>query len=238
MLDFLLGFFPAHPDPALAGVIIGLVLPALLYGPLFVLMFAMKKAAHGGSYERRGSLSRKCYRPPLAYAFGAVGFALFYPALLAALLPDSVFAPVFQRWVAPGHPGLGRDLLLAACVVGLACWGAACWLRRCALTLNLQERTYRSVDLTSFSLRPQSGSWRDIAGVHVYSSNRRRPNESFVYYVGLKLPGGRKVYSVLGGFRRQAQAEAFAAKMARELELPLTSDAVGQVEKGRSGRGF
>ncbi len=238
MLHYLLGFFPAHPDPALAGVIIGLCVPALIYGPLFVLMFAMRKVARAGSYERRGALSRKSYRPPLAYAFGAVAFVLFYPALLAATLPDSVFAPLLQRWVAPGHPGLGRDLLLAACAAGLACWGATSWLRRCTLTLNLQERTYRSVDLSSLSLRAQSGSWRDIAGVHVYSNNRRRPKESFVYYVGLQLPGGRKVYSVLGGFRRQEQAEAFAAKAAGEMGLPLLRDAVRQVEKGRSGRGY
>ena len=121
-------------------------------------MFAMRKVARGGSYERSGVLSRKRYRPPLAYAFGAVAFGLFYPALLAALLPDSVFAPLFQRWAAPAHPGMARDLISAACVVGLACWGTTSWLRRCTLTLNLQERTYRSVDLSSLSLRTQSGS--------------------------------------------------------------------------------
>lgn len=228
MLNSLFAYF----EPVLVGELFS------LYGPLFVLIFVMKKAARSGSYERRGMLSRKRYRPPLAYAFGAVALVLFYPALMAALLPDSVFAPLFQRWAAPGHPGVARDLISATCVVGLACWGATSWLRRCTLTLNLQERTYRSVDLSSLSLRAQSGSWGDIAGVHIYGNNRRRPNESFAYYVGLQLPGGRKVYSVLGGFRRQEQAEAFAAKAAGELGLPLLTDAVRQVEKGRSGRGF
>lgn len=129
---------------------------------------------------------------------------------------------------------MARDLLVVSCVVGLAGWGAVRWLRRCTLTLNLSERTYRSADLSSLTLKAQSGSWGDIAGVHVYTSTRRRPEESFAYFVGLKLPGGRKVYSVLGGFKRREQAEAFAAKVAGELGLPLILEGMSRIERGRS----
>lgn len=234
MLDFL----PANINPGLFGIIVGVVVSCQVWGPLIALFFAMLTAARSGSYERRSANLCKVYRPPFAFAYGIVAFMLIYPAYAAAILPHSVWEPVFQRWTAPGHPGMGRDLLLALCVAGLACGGAALWLRRYALTLNLQERTYRSVDSGGLSLKTRSGSWQDIAGVHVYSNNPRSPDARIVYFVGLKLPGGKKVYSVLGGFRRQEQAEAFAAKAAGELGLPLLTDAVRQVEKGRSGRGF
>ncbi len=127
---------------------------------------------------------------------------------------------------------------MAACFVGLAFGGAVLWLRCYALTLNLQERTYRSVDSGGLSLKVRSGSWQDIAGVHVYSNNDRSPDARIVYFVGLKLHDNRKIYSVLGGFKHREQAKAFAAKSARELGLPLISDTVHQVEKGRSGRSF
>lgn len=234
----MLHFLPASINTGLSDDIALLAMISGLLGPQLALMFAMRKAARGGSYERRFAGSRKVYSPPPAFACGAVAFVLFYPVLLFAEIPHSVFAPVFQRWAAPSHPGMARDLLLVACVIGLACGAAIRVLRCCTLTLNLQERTYRSVDLSSLSLKAQSGSWVDIAGVHVYSGNRRRPDEGIAYFVGLKLPGGRKVYSVLGGFRRREQAEAYAAKAARELGLLLLSDTGYQVEKGRSGRGF
>lgn len=235
MSDFLLHDLPKGINPGLFGAIAALVSGGAIYGPLLVLLFAMRKVARGGSYECRSGRAHKVYSPPPGFAFGAVSFVLCYPVLLAAW-NGFLLAPVFQRWTAPGHPSMARDLLLVAGTVGLACWGAIRWLRCYALTLNLQERTYRSVPSSGFSLRAENGSWQDIAGIHIYTSNRRRPEESFAYFVGLKLYGGRKVYSVLGGFRRREQAEAYAAKAARELGLPLISDTVQQVERGRSGR--
>ena len=224
-------------NPALVGIIGGIVISCLLWGPVVALCFAMLTAARGGSYERRSTNSRKVYRPPFAVAYSIVGF-LLYSAYLVAIRPDSILAPVFQRWAAPGHPRLWRDLLLAVCAIALAFGGAVLWLRCYALTLNLQERTYRSVDTGGLSLKVRSGSWQDIAGVHVYSNNDRTAGASYVYFVGLKLHDNRKIYSVLGGFRHREQAKAFAAKMARELGLPLISDTWQQARKGQRRRGF
>ena len=233
-----LDFLPANINPALFGIIGGIVISCIVWGPLVALCFAMLPAAWSGSYERRSANSHKVYRPPFAVAYGIVAF-LLYSVYTVAIRPHSMLAPVFQRWAAPGHPGMARDLLLALCAVGLAFGGAVLWLRCYALTLNLQERTYRSVDSGGLSLKTRSGSWQDIAGVHVYSNNDRSTDASFVYFVGLKLYGTKKVYSVLGGFKHREQAKAFAAKAARELGLPLISDAWHQVKKGRSsGRRF
>ncbi len=224
-------------NPALVGIIGGVVVGCQVHGPIFVLMLAMLRAARSGSYERRSANSRKVYRPPFAVACGIVAFML-YPVYMAAILPHSMLAPVFQRWAAPGHPGLGRDLLLALCAAGLAFGGAVLWLRCYALTLNLQERTYRSVDSGGLSLKTRSGSWQDIAGVQIYSNNDRSLDKRIVYFVGLKLHDNRKIYSVLGGFRHREQAKAFAAKAARELGLPLISDTWQQARKGQRRRGF
>lgn len=232
-----LDFLPANINPALFGIIAGVVVSCQVWGPVVALCFAMLTAARSGSYERRSANSRKVYRPPCAVAYGIVAFML-YSAYTVAIWPHSMLAPIFQRWAAPGHPGLWRDLLLAACAIGLAFGGAVLWLRCYALTLNLQERTYRSVDSGGLSLKPRSGSWQDIAGVHIYSNNPRSADSSFVYFVGLKLHDNRKIYSVLGGFRHREQAKAFAAKMARELGLPLISDTWHQVKKGRRRRGL
>lgn len=233
----MLHFLPANINPGLFGIMVGVVVVCQVWGPVVALCFAMLTAARGGSYERRSANSRKVYRPPSVIAYGSVMFML-YPVYAAATLPHSVLAPVFQRWAAPGHPGLWRDLLLPVCAIGLAFGGAVLWLRCYALTLNLQERTYRSVDSGGLSLKPRSGSWQDIAGVHVYSNNDRTAGASFVYFVGLKLYDNRKIYSVLGGFRHREQAKTFAAKMAKELGLPLISDTWHQVKKGRRRRGL
>lgn len=237
-----LDFLPANINPALFGIIAGVVIACQCWGPVVALCFAMLTAARSGSYERRSANSRKVYRPPFAVAYGIVGFLLYSAYMVAiymvAILPHSMLAPVFQRWAAPGHPGLGQDLLLALCVVGSAFGGAVLWLRCYALTLNLQERTYRSVDSGGLSLKTRSGSWQDIAGVNVYSNNDRTADASFVYFVGLKLHDNRKIYSVLGGFKHREQAKAFAAKTAGELGLPLISDTWHQAKKGRRRRGF
>ena len=232
-----LHFLPANINPGLFGIIAGLAVVCVVHGPIFVLMLTMLTAARSGSYERRSANSRKVYRPPFAVAYGIIG-ALLYSTYAVAIWPHSMLAPVFQRWAMPGHPGLWRDLLLAVCAIGLAFGGAALWLRCYALTLNLQERTYRSVDSGGLSLKTRSGSWQDIAGVHVYSNNDRTAGASFVYFVGLKLHNNRKIYSVLGGFRHREQAKAFAAKAAQELSLPLISDTWQQARKGQRRRGF
>ncbi len=151
-----------------------------------------------------------------------VDIVLFLGALIAA---SAIFPGLFGAVINPvqakiwTHPEMLEDLLLFALLSAAVYAGAIKWYRKTfLLVLNLEQRTYRTMDVVGGNLRPKTGTWDDIAGICVRRASARG---SIYYLVQLKWREQAKLAGNLGGFSKPDRAESFAAQMARELSLPV-----------------
>ena len=183
-------------------------------------------ALASGSYRRRASPSEMMFLKPTAQVVFVVTLALYVAELCAVVaspkLLDTVIALVRgSLWT---HPEVVKDALLWALPIAAVYAGAIWWYRKTfALVLNLDRRTYRTMDFTGGNLCPKTGTWEDIAGICIKQSSTKGGR---FYFVQLKWCGQAKLAASLGGFSKLDRAEAFAAQIGRELGLPVVGSEV------------
>ncbi len=198
---------------------------AALYAPMLVTgVFAMN-ALGAGSYRRKATRSGVVFlRPVSSVVFGVT--MLLNLAAMAALasdpdLEDALFVPVHLGSYVSTRPEAAKVALTAGAAVAFLYWGVLRWyVKTFALVLNLERRTYSTVDFSHVLLKKKTGSWNDITGVNV---TRTSAKGTVIFHVRLKLHSPASLTLSLGGFSERDRAEAFAAQMARELDLPLVT---------------
>jgi hypothetical protein len=193
---------------------------SLLFSPPIVAGQIAVNGLRSGSYQKTDTKSRMTFlRPTSAVAFP------FTLAVWILLLCNIVIDPQFffsQDWKANLlRPEVLAGLFAVAAALSGLCVCVIHWYKKIyVLVLDFDRRTYQTVDASGFIPRPRTGSWDEIAGVCIRYSFAKG---TVSYYVQLKLKQPQKFALSLGGFRQEERAEAFAAKMSKELGLPLVT---------------
>ncbi len=198
----------------------GLLFISTLYGPALVTGFFSTNALGAGSYQRKATRSEVVFLRPVALVIFGVTLALNLLEL-CVLVDDPALFNLLNWSYFSTHPNAAEIVLAFGAAAFVLYWGVICWyIKTCALVLNLDRRTYRTIDTAGIVLKEKTGPWSDIAGISV----RRTSNKGGTFfYVHLKWHGETKLASSLGGFSKLDRAGAFAAQMARELDLPLVA---------------
>ncbi len=203
----------ASSGKAMSDILFGV----LLIGPLVVPSVFAVCGLQGGSYLRSATKSEVIFLAPRSIVvFPITLFAWIFwwcasPISVHLLLSgwrNVLSDPQATEWLT------GSGLFLAGLYWAVLRWYGSI----CPLVLNLDRKTYRAFNANSAILKTHTGSWEDIAGVYVHRASAKG---NVTYYVRLKWQGPQKLAGVLGGFSKQDKAEAFAAKMSKELGLPL-----------------
>jgi hypothetical protein len=191
----------------------------LILAPPLITALVMVNALQSGSYLIRATKFELVFLAPVSTVVFIVAlFILIAWMCVAANVPH--FFLINWQSIFSNRSNIAFAGALGIAVVGLY-WGGIRWYqKRCPLVLDLERRSYRTVDVNSVNLRTHTGSWEDIAGIYV---NRASAKGTVTFYVRLKWKGPKKFAAVMGGFSKQKKAEAFAQQMARELGLPLVA---------------
>ncbi|MGI4790449.1 MAG: hypothetical protein ACRYFS_16550 [Janthinobacterium lividum] len=192
----------------------------LLFSPPVIAGQLAIKGLRSGSYEKVAAKPKKIFLRPVSVI--AFPFTLFvWIILLCTLIADPVFF-FSQNWKETLlRSGTMASLFAFILLIMSAYWGVIRWYKRTyPLVLDLERRTYQTVDASSFIPKARIGSLDDIVGITMRHSYAKGTTS---YYVQLKLKHPGKLALSLGGFSKPDKAEAFAAKMSRELGLPLVA---------------
>lgn len=201
--------------------IVDIVDIVVFLGALITASTLFANAITCGSYRRQVTRSEMVFLMPTALVVGLVTIVLYIVGLCACAVFPGLFGIVINPvrakiWT---HPEMLEDLLLFALLSAAVYAGAIWWYRKTfSLVLNLDQRTYRTVDIIGGNLRLKAGTWDDIAGICVKRASARG---STYYFVQLNWREQAKIAGNLGGFSKSDRAEIFAAQMAGELGLPV-----------------
>ena len=192
----------------------------ILMGPMLVTSLYGVHALQSGSYQRKSTRSEMVFLRPVALVVFGVTMALNLLVMMALIDDKALFNELNWQFVST-HPDAVKIVLAFGAVAFILYWGIIRWyVKACALVLNLDRRTYRTIDMAGVKMKVRTGSWSDIAGVCV---QRHSAKGNTIYFVRLKWNTPLKLASILGGFSKSGKAEAFAARMSKELELPVVA---------------
>jgi len=191
----------------------------ILFGPMLVTGLFAGRALCLGSYRRQRARDVMVFLKPVSLMVFLVTVALNLLAMCALIDDKTLFDVFLNPRYALANPAIVRGVLAFGGISTLLYYLSIRWyVKTCPLVLNLERRTYRTLDMTGVKLKPRSGPWDDIAGICV---KRTSAKGGTMYYVQVRWRVQAKLTSTLGGFSQSGQAEVFAAQMARELGLTL-----------------
>ena len=172
-----------------------------------------------GSYLRESRGAERVFQPPRAGIISLVTIVVWPYTLARFDLLDGSGGMNFLRSI-PSHPQVQEVLLVNALLIAGLYWAALSWFqRRWRLVLNLDQRTWRSLNISKLSFRAKTGSWSELAGVQVVGQIGGESADT--YYVQIKWKSATGMYGCLGKFDTVGDAGFFAAQSANRLRLPL-----------------
>ncbi len=194
--------------------------PLMLFGPMLVTSLYGVHTLQSGSYQQKSTRSEMVFLRPVALVVFGVTIALNLLVMMALIDDKALFNELNWQYVST-HPDAAKIVLAFGAVAFILYWSIIRWyVKTCALVLNLDRRTYRTIDFAHVPLKERTGSWDDIEGISIRCASAKG---NVIFYVHLKWRGASKLASSLGGFSKRDRAEAFAAQTARELGLPFVA---------------
>lgn len=191
------------------------------FGPMVVTSQFAMRALCSGSYRRQTPRDVMVFLKPISLVVFVVTLALNMLVLCALIDDKTLFHAFNSPLPALADPAVVKGVLVFGVISALIYhWSIKWYVKTCPLVLNLERRTYRTLDMAGVKLRARSGPWDDIAGICVKCASAKG---TATYYVQLRWKGQATLASSLGGFSNQETAQAFAAKMSNELGLPLVA---------------
>ena len=197
--------------------------PLVIFGPALITSIVFVNSLQSGSYQKRTAGSNLLFQGPVAGVVFLVTL-IFNLMVLCILINDK---PLFDTLIniylrrIPAQLDIVKPLLDFASLAAVLYWLIIYWYKKtCYLMLDKDKRTYRTIDMAGMKLKVRTGSWDELSGICV---KRTSAKGTVIFYVRLSWNKPAGLASTLGGFSKQDKAEAFAAKMSKELGLPLVA---------------
>ncbi len=194
----------------------------LFFAPIMAVSMFTMSALQSGSFQRRIANNQRVFSLPDAVPVFLVSLFVFIAAMCSAINNPNVFQvlPTTFDWqYASKHftwQVMGIGLIIASLYWIVLFW----WHRKYVLILDLDQRSFRTMDMSKVIPAIRTGDWDEISGIAVKRTNSKG---STTYHVVLKWKRASKLFSTLGGFSQSDKAAVFAKKLSDELQLPLVA---------------
>ena len=194
----------------------------LFFAPMMALSMFTMSAVQAGSFQRRTSRKQWAFSLPDAVPVFLVSLFVFIAAMCLAIANSNIFQaiPATLDWqYVRTHSTwqmMGIGLIIAFLYWSVLSW----WHKKYVLVLDLDRRSYRTLDMSKVLPTVRTGAWDEIAGIAI---RRASAKGSTTYHVVLKWRKASHFYSTLGRFSQADKAAAYAKKLSDELHLPLVA---------------